>query len=158
MKKIATVVIMIIAALICSFSFVACSNTDVSLAMDKRYIYDGAVNKDAEKQIFYVFHRDSTGEYTYHYDGTYEHYHYIIHFKYTYVDGEKSAVVCLYDSLERLDGDDGSSISTRWSELVSASKNVLATVGSKGYIFWINEDYLKELPNFGKPSTKNRGQ
>ena len=160
MKKIAIYVMMIIAAIICSFTFVACSDNDVSassdaatLVMDKHYINADYVNEDTEKQIYYVFHADGTGEFIYHYDfsGSYyeSHYHYIIHFKYTYVDNDKSAVVCFYDSIERLDGDDKTYNSTSWSSLVTVSKNVLTTVGS-GYTFWISEDYLKNLTHFGK--------
>lgn len=138
----------IIATLICSLAFTAC-NTDAKLAMDKRYISESDVRKDAEKQVYYIFHSDGTGEYTYHYDGTYTHSHYILHFKYTYVDGDKSAVACFYDSIESLANDEGYK-PVGWSELVTVSKNVLATVGTSGYVFWINEDYLEELTNFRK--------
>ena len=155
---------MIIIALVCTFTFVACSNADATddsdvatLVMNKRYINKNYVSKDTEKQIFYVFHANGTGEYTYHYDHDYvdasfeshTHNHYIIRFNYTYVDDDKSAVVCFYDSIERLDGDDGTYKATTWTQLVTVSKNVLVTVETS-YIFWINEDYLKTLPHFGE--------
>lgn len=157
MKKIIAFVIITIVALICTFTFVACSNTDdptsstqATLVMNKRYIHEEYVRSETKSQLSYIFHADGTGEYTYHDDylGNYleEHNHYIIHFKYTYVDADKSAVVCFYDSIERLDGDDGKYTSTTWSVLLTVSKNVLATSAS---IFWINEDYLKTLSHFG---------
>lgn len=156
MKKIATFVMMVFVALICTFTFSACSGTDASassgvakLAMNKRYIRSGYVNENIENQDFYVFYANGTGEYTYHYESTYSHSHYKIYFKYTYVDSDKSAVACFYDSIERLDGDGGGYVSTKWYELVTVSKNVLTTVGTS-YVFWINEDYLKMIPHFGE--------
>ena len=147
---------LIVTALCCVFALSACEDKDVSaLAMDKRYISEDDVKKEYNQQLSYVFHSNGTGEYTRHYDyiSIFEdgssHLHYKIHFKYTYVDSDKSAVVCFYDSIERLDGDDGTMNPTNWSMLLTVSKNVLATAGSYGYGFWINEDYLKKIPNFG---------
>lgn len=150
MKKFAVIITFIIAVLCCAFAFSACGGNEAKLAMNKRYIIKSDVRNDENKQVSLVFHSNGTGEYTYHFDYTSTHNHYIIHFKYTFVEEDKSAVVCFYDSLERLDGDDGKYNSTSWSELVNVSKNVLATVGTYGYVFWINEDYLKTIPNFGK--------
>lgn len=161
MKKIAVFTMAIIVALICSFAFTACIGTNAAapadvakLVMNKRYIRDEDVGKDADKRSSYVFHANGTGEYTEHYDNGDTvwgyHQHYVIHFKYTYVDGDKSSVACFYDSIERLEGDDGGyETDTTWSCLVTVSKNVLTTVGL-GYTFWINEDYLKTIPHFGE--------
>lgn len=150
MKKIVAFTMVIIVVLICAFTFAACGEADsvTTLVMNKRYINEVHVSRDVKNQSSYVFHSDGTGEYTYHYDYSSTHEHYIIHFKYTYVDSENSAVVCFYDSMERLDGDDGKGGSTGWSNLITVSKNVLATVGPSDYVFWINEDYLKTIPNF----------
>ena len=161
MKKLAIFMMLIIIAICCMFAFSACEEDDnVSvLAIDKRYILANDVKKEVNKQDSYVFHFDGTGEYTLHYDYILwdeandeknTHNHYKIHFKYTYVDGDKSAVVCFYDNIERLEGDNGKANPTDWSALLTVSKNVLATAGSYGYVFWINEDYLKAIPNFGK--------
>lgn len=153
MKKILAITMLLVVTLCCAFAFTACGS-DAKLAMNKLYIRSSNVRLDADKQETYIFHSDGTGEYTYHYDrtttsGTYdEHNHYIIHFKYTYVDKDKSAVMCFYDSIERLEGDDGSS-HTAWSKLVTISKNVLMTISTTtGYDYWINEDYLDEIPNY----------
>lgn len=176
MKKQAILTILIFITLCCLFAFTSCErNGEVSVAadqnkesqaqevlvMDKRYISESHVRSSAEKQIYYVFHSDGAGEYIYHYDYDYIsdydkkydehiHRHYAIHFKYTYVDRDKSAVVCFYDSIERFEGDDGSYKSTSWSELITVSENVLSTIGSNDYVFWINEDYLKTIPNYRK--------
>lgn len=160
MKKLAIFTTLIVTALCCVFAFTACENDDTTgLVTDKHYIKSSDVRKDADEQVFYVFHSDGTGEYTYHYDyesSLYpEHNHYVISFKYTYVDSDKSAVVCFYDGIERLDGDDGSYTFTSWTELVTVSKNVLTTVGNYGYIFWINEDYLNTIPNYYLPRTSS---
>ena len=147
MKKIAIFLMLVVVTLCCAFAFTACGN-DGKLAMDKRYIYEGDAKADSDEQRSYIFHSRGTGEYTYHFDDSYgSHYHYVIHFKYTYVDEDKSAVACFYDSITRLDGDDGSYTSTTWSSLVIISKNVLTTGSST---FWINEDYLKTIPNYSK--------
>lgn len=159
MKKLAVLVMTVLVALTCSLAFVSCTDdaSAAALVMNKRYIQSSYVN-DTENQRYYVFHANGTGEYTYHYDydseydSSYsEHSHYKIHFKYTYVDQDKSAVVCFYDSMERLDGDNGkANVSTSWSNLLTVSKNVLSTAGTYGYNFWINEDYLKTIPHFGE--------
>lgn len=168
MKKFTAMILCLAAFLGCLFAFSACTETNESgdekesgkqseinvsaLTMEKHYYRETDIRLD--KRDSYLFHANGTGEYEYHYDYISEyvwdsdvHQHYIIHFKYTYVDNDKSSVVCFYDSLEGLDGDDGSYISTGWSELITVSQNVLMTVGSS-YIFWINEDYLGEIPNF----------
>ena len=160
MKRITILTILIVFSLCSAFAFTACGKNgetsgEEALVMDKRYINEFDAQKDEEKQKYYVFHSDGTGEYVYHYDYDYVssyltehvHRHYIIHFKYTYVDNEKSSVVCFYDRLERLEGDDSEYNSTSWSELVTVSKNVLSTIGTS-YVFWINADYLKTIPNF----------
>lgn len=153
MKKILAITMLLVVTICCAFAFTACGS-DSKLAMNKLYIREEDVGK--EVQDSYIFHSNGTGEYTYHYDyessvsSEYNYSrHYIIHFKYTYVDKDKSAVVCFYNSIERLEGDDGSYKSaSEWSKLVTVSKNVLATVGSTSYVFWINEDYLDEIPNY----------
>lgn len=152
MKKILAITMLLVVTLCCAFAFTACGS-DAKLAMNKLYIRSSDVRLDADEQETYIFHSNGTGELTYHYDydssSSAKHQHYTIHFKYTYVDKDKSAVMCFYDSLERLEGDDESYNSTAWSSLVTVSKNVLMTISTTvGYIYWINEDYLEEIPNF----------
>ena len=154
MKKFAIFMMLIITTLCCVFAFSACEDNDVSeLVMDKRYIREDDAKKESQQQSSYVFHSDGTGEYTFHYDGynDYDHEHYKITFKYTYADGDKSAVVCFYDSAEALegnyDGGYGLGYLTKWSRVLLVSKNVLVLGGTE---VWINEDYLKTIPNFGK--------
>ena len=150
MKKLAFFIMLIITTLCCVFAFPGCDEDVSKLAMNKRYINEADVDKDADEQQSYVFHSNGTGEYTYHFNGGYPNrYHIVIHFKYTYVDSDKRAVVGFYDSLERLEDDDGKFNNNGWTSLVTISKNVLATADSSGYTFWINEDYLKTIPNFG---------
>ena len=147
---------MLILTLCCGLALTACGKAEATagtLAMNKRYIRESDVKEDSSKQISYVFYSNGTGKYTYHYDYESifnpEHSHYVITFQYTYADNDKSAVVCFYDSFEALEGNTTEAL-TDWSTLVTVSKNVLATTGSYGYTFWINEDYLKNIPNFGR--------
>ena len=167
MKKVAVFILVAVVTLCSLFAFTACvkigetkgegATAEESLVMNKRYISEEDVRKAENKQRYYLFSPDGTGKYVYHFDyissisdyyNTHEHY--VIYFKYTFADSEKSAVVCFYDRLERIDGDDGSyNDATSWSTLVNVSKNVLTTIGSS-YYFWINEDYLETIPNFNK--------
>ncbi len=142
-KKLIIFVSLIICSLALLLALPACDNTAGSLQYDKKYIAEGHANNDKER--YYLFHSDGTGIYKYFSSGYTYAYDYTVSFKYTYADEDKTAVVCLFDSVEYGSKDTEKSVSTDWSELLTVSKNVLCT--TNGY-FYINEDYLKEIPNF----------
>ena len=142
----------VLVSLCCAVALAACGNSQSELVLNKYYILSDDVKADVSEQVTYVFFADGTGEYTYHYDyegssGYSEHSHYVIKFKYTYTDSDKSAVVCFYDGVETLEVNT-SAVSTGWTRLLTVSKNVLMATGSYGYSFYINEDYLSTIPNY----------
>ena len=166
----------------------ACDKTGRSknigaLQMEKKYLAEKTVNSNLTEedilaqpgeyltyQSYYVFHADGTGEYVCNeidYRDYNIHAKYTLHFKYTFVDEEKSAVACFYDRLDNQsiilkgykDETDNEGIPydydlTDWSRLVTVSKNVLCVTGT-GYTFYVNEDYVKQIPNFNK-QTENK--
>ena len=148
MKKKIFNVMLAVALICCAFSMFGCTNsqpsTEMSLVMNKRYILENDVRKDAEEQSYYIFYSDGTAKHVF------AVYREIMYLKYTYVDDDKSAVVCFFDYMENFDGELVTDAFTGYTELITVSKNVLSTVSTYGYTFWINEDYLKEIPNFRK--------
>ena len=139
---------MIVAVLCCGLALTAC-NGGGKLQMNKKYILSYDVNNAASSQSYFIFKHNGTGQY-YSHNESWKNTHYVINFKYTWVDDEKSAVMCFYDSHQALDGDNGehSYVSSRWSMLLTVSKNVLMHVGTSGYTFYINKNYLKTISNF----------
>lgn len=155
-KKLVIFVSLIVCSLALLLALPACdnpsngtSNGDCDLQYDKKYIYLTNVNND--KDCYYLFLADGTGFYRYYHkyeDSLFEKtyiYDYTVNFKYTYADNDKSAVVCLFDSVEYGSTDNTKEVKTNWSILLTVSKNVLCTTSGS---FYINEDYLKEIPNF----------
>lgn len=148
-KKLVIFVSLIICSLALLLALSACdspSNDGSDLQFDKKYIAKEHANKDTEG--YYLFHSDGTGIYKY-YDEEYDYtVDYTVSFKYTYADNDKTAVVCLFDSVKYGSKHSASSlfnVGTHWTSLLTVSKNVICTTGGNVYI---NEDYLKEIPNF----------
>lgn len=152
-----TIIILMMFAII---PLTGCSNGagNGNLQMNTKYIHEADVNKKGNEQRYVLFRANGTGEQkvffisdvaeTYNED-------YTIQFKYTYVNSDKSAVACLFDSVEYGDKhSDNQKVSTDWTAFYKVSKNILINDGSNrgvSYtIFLINENYLKSLPNFGK--------
>ena len=157
MKKLLSVLFAVTALFGCLFAFAACSSSS-SLRYEVRYIDESSVGEDEDKQEYYIFHKDGTGEYVYHYDyvSTWseydEHKHYSVSFKYTFVDKEKETIYCAYDGCEKLDGHVGAGdpVGSSWSRLITVSKNVIMSTSGSGMSFHLNENYLEEIPNFNE--------
>lgn len=159
---------LLLASVICLCT--ACDNDVGELQMNKKYLLKSSVNNELTEQeivenwssyttktceCYFMFYSDGTGIFVK--NDTYSNIHrkYTVHFKYTYVDEDKSAVVCFYDSIE----DNSVVISTGkpyeqdftgWTTLLTVSKNVACSAGTSGYTFYLNEDYAKQLPNLNK--------
>lgn len=138
------------------FALSACGGVS-SLQMNKKYIDEEYV-KDAEaQQSYYLFRSNGTGicKFYYDYDSPYDPSEdftvdYTVTFKYVYVDNQREAVVCFYDSVEYGEADTGEyKVVSDWSVLLTVSRNVLCSAGTGGYTFYVNEDYLGEIPDFG---------
>lgn len=118
------------------------------LQMDTKYVLSTEINRDESKKNYFIFHEDGTGEYKYYDYSSGNVSDFTFYLKYTFVDAEKSTVVCFYDSVEYHDGNVGSKANSLWCRTVGVSKNVLVETGGSIYI---NENYVAEnLPNFGK--------
>ena len=145
-KKLMIFVSLIICSLALLLALPACDSTSSDgsdLQLDKKYIAQGQANTTSE--CYYLFYSNGTGIFRANYQTSYGlTSDYTITFKYTYADNDKTAVACFFDSVE-LGRKNVVTVSSNWSSLFTVSKNVLFT--SAGGIF-INEDYLKEIPNF----------
>ena len=165
----------------CFATLAACDSNDNgknigALKTEKKYLEESTVNSTLTEQDiidsaddfyltyqqYYIFHSNGTGEYVYNgidYEsgGYIVHAKYTIKFKYTYVDDDKSAIACFYDSLENNstvigDYNTGNPFPysfNSWSRLITVSNDVLCLTGT-GYTFYVNEDYAKKLTNFNK--------
>lgn len=142
-KKLIIFISLIVCSLALLLALPACNTSSNSvLQYDKKYIYDDFVGKSGE-ECYYIFYSNGTGVRRYfHAYGTYCT-DYRLTFKYTYIDDDKEAITCFFDSVEYGNKNDAT-ISTDWSALLTVSKNVLCT----GTSFYINEDFLNEIPNF----------
>ena len=144
MKKLWAALCALVTLLGCLLAFTACG--DGGLKMNSRYINKSYVG-DNNECVSFEFHRDGTGEFLYKTD-YYGKNHYIVHFKWTYLDDEKSGVVCFFDEFEALEGNQYQwNDQNDWSFVLTVSKNVLMTTGG---VLYINENYLDEIPNFNK--------
>lgn len=169
-KKILSFVIVLMLIALSLVTLIACKDNSIEVVYGKKYILSDDVNEEADKQRYYVIKDDGTMIYRY-----YKIYNektdetqiidYILQYRYTFVDSDKSSIVCFYDSL--IDSSvyidkDGKTFPLKdyyigynylpdkdASELIIVSKNVLCIAGT-GYTFYINEDYVKNIPNFNK--------
>ena len=156
MKKILSAMLTVL-LLGCVFGLAGCKDEqaspageDMGLVMGKRYIYEYMLSANSTEERAFIFSADGTGKYVYKYESENEinNSHYEIYFKYTYTDDFKSEVICFFDGYKRLDGKTNAPCQTSWSIMIAVSKNVLMSVGSSGYSYYINEDYVATIPNF----------
>ena len=151
-KRLGLILLTVVVACFALFGLSACDSNVEQLQTNKKYIYSSDVGEDADKQAYYIFNSDGTGKYRYYFyfdiDSIFNE-DYTVKFRYTYVDNDKSAVVCLFDSVTYGSDNGTYRVSTTWTKLLSVSKNVLCIAGTGGYGFYINQDYLKTVPNFG---------
>lgn len=101
---------------------------------------------------------------------------YSVQYYYTFADEDKSALVYFYDKLlndsSTFTNADGATFPLDSDEyrkyckdnylvyeylpevyssgLLTVSKNILCSAGTSGYTFYLNEDYIKTIPNFNK--------
>lgn len=164
----------ILLAIMCCFaliSFVGCSDdnhaTDSpdSLQFNVKYYYYTRIhdnkNGDATYYIFYsngtcMRHEQSGTNYDSGYRKTSE---YKTYFKYTYMDEQKTGVALFFHSKEYTKYNADGTVLTvdttptdsesKSSNVYSVSKNIISGVSlSGGYHFYINENYVGEIPNY----------
>ena len=132
-------------------AFAGCSKTTSggemgTLELNKKYIHESYVQDKDGNYSYYIFTSADEGEAHYYYAGTGSNsriYSYTITFHYKIV-GEM--VNCFFHSVEYDTVDTEKNASTGWSYTLGADVDFLLQTNG---IYYINEDYLKEIPNFG---------
>ena len=159
-KKILAVVMSIFAAVLLVAAFAGCSDdaqaagagtsTTASVTLNKKYIEANDISEPESEQTYFIFTSDDTG--LYHYFNSVEYpsgggivNSYSIHFRYKIVS---DMVYCFYDSVEYDEVDTGNTeVETDWTRRLCGDTDFLVTVGSD---YFFNENYLGEIPHFGK--------
>lgn len=149
---------------------------DYGIVYGKKYILGSDIHEKATEQHYYIFYRNGMCKYhSYSKDvGANNSYiivrDYTVQYRFTFVDEDKSTIVYFYDGVtdDSTFTDASGNVTTLkesdyWkqsefayeylpdtddSSLITVSKNVLCTVGTYGYAFYVNEDYVSNLPNF----------
>ncbi|MCH5154104.1 MAG: hypothetical protein J1F71_02715 [Clostridiales bacterium] len=149
MKRKVLAMILALCLVISAFALTSCSDDYDELALNTKYIATSDAGRESDEQSYVIFYKNNTGVYRYYYRGVSLSENYTLKFKYTYVDKDKSAVMCFYDSI---DGSYSSSFSFHtWTTIFTVSKNGLMATGAAKNTYFVNEKYLKqELKNFGK--------
>lgn len=123
------------------------------LRFDSKY-YSG-IDGPMEERNYWTFSENGTGKYYfylyYEYSGKIEIDNYTIDFNYVYTNADKTQVTCFYNGVTYTAKDNQKAASTSWWRTLNVSENVLLSEGQYGYtLMGINEEYLKQIPNFGK--------
>ena len=153
MKKRFVFVWVMLALLLC---FAGCgtqkadfSNGDkAGLVLNKKYIYEGKVSQEEEKQSYFIFLSDGTGKYKYYnYSSSVATiYSYTVTFKYYIIE---DTLHCFYESVQYDDIHNADyTVITSWNySFLPCEKFLMQTNGT----YYLNEDFLKEeIPNFGR--------
>ncbi len=125
------------------------SNGDkAGLVLNKKYIYEGKVSQEEEKQSYFIFLSDGTGKYKYYnYSSSVATiYSYTVTFKYYIVE---DTLHCFYESVQYDDIHNADyTVITSWNySFLPCEKFLMQTNGT----YYLNEDFLKEeIPNFGR--------
>ena len=150
-RKFLAAVFCIFAAAMLFCAFAGCSKTTSggemgTLELNKKYIHESYVQDKDGNYSYYIFTSADEGEHHYYYPGIGSNsriYSYTIYFRYKIV-GEMAH--CFFDSVEYGVDDTEKSVSSNWSSSLGADVDFLLRTNG---IYYINEDYLKEIPNFG---------
>lgn len=132
-------------------------NVTPQLTYGKKYILDDDVKIAAGEQTWCIFNADGTGKYHiyYKYESSYygtEISDYTINFKYSYTNTLKTKIACFYDSITYGATDNQKSDRRSWSTVFEMGENMILDLGQYGYSIYVNEDYIKQIPNFGEES------
>ena len=154
-KRLCLILTLVIITVLAVIPFTACTDDgEYALKTDKKYIRESDINQETSGQNYVLFRTNGTGEYKYLYISSVSSDYnedYKINFKYVYADSDKSTVICLFDSIQ-FGKNHPNNITGYydWSKMFTVSKDVVCSVGGTGYTMYINEDFIKEIPNFGE--------
>lgn len=158
-------------------------NDDYVIEYGKKYILSSDLRAKVTEQHYFIFYRNNTCKYHYYStvktpDNEVLKFDYTADYIFTFVDNDNSSVAFFYDNItdhstytdvtgltcnlkESLYWKNNSHLyvdylpDTDQCGLITVSKNVLCTVGSNGYAFFVNEDYVSKLPNFATKTEEN---
>ena len=155
-KKFFVLLLAVALCLSTALGLVACGDDYDELQYNVKYIYDNSYirGKVNDRKTYFVFYDNGTG--IYHHYASYSYYtdQYTVKFKYTYLDSDKSTVMCYYDDITFGDEHNSSTSKSKyndWSNMVAVSKNTLMRTTSTSIGYFVNENYLNnEIPNFAK--------
>ncbi len=126
----------------------ASASEDGGLVFNKKYVRSAF---GEGRDNYFIFRSDGTGDYVCNRDYDYAaNEHYTLHFKWFYADKDESAVVCFYDSVKYGEGHKGVEISDDTKYFVTVSEHVLCSNNGVSNSYFINEDVVGELKNYGK--------
>ena len=161
-KKIVSVLLAVTAALGCVTLLTSCGGAQVGrrrngndrAACVRQKICGIWIDcKGFGKTVHFVFQKDGTGTYTYFYEYTSEYgssYNYTeaytVTFKY-FLNGAYADM--FYDSVEYASADTKHTDLKKWKRSYLFDENFLRS-GETGEIWYISEDFLSKIPNFGK--------
>ena len=154
-KKILAVVMSIFAAVLLVGAFAGCSDdaqaagdgagTTVSVTLNKKYIEGSSVSAPESEQTYFIFSSADSGKYHYYYygGGTY-YWSYTINFHYKV---NSDVIFMFYDSVEYDAVDTRKDVESSWAEFLIVDADFKVSSQKE---FYVCEDYLGEIPNFGK--------
>ncbi len=117
------------------------------LVFDKKYVRSGSAEG---RENYFIFRADGTGDFVRNYDSDSPNdQHYTMHFKWFYADSEESAVACFYDGVKYREDHQNGTVYDDTTYLVTVSEHVLCANNGSSTSYYINEDDLDKLPNFG---------
>ncbi|HIZ10141.1 MAG TPA: hypothetical protein H9726_06605 [Candidatus Borkfalkia avicola] len=152
-RKFLAVVFVILAAVLLVGIFAGCGagTANASVTLNKRYIAEGDLGEPEDEQVYFEFTSGNTGVYHYYYHGDYGTAgvslisSYSVHFRYKIVS---DMVYCFYDSVEYDEADtEKAEVETDWKRYMGADTDFLMSASGS---FYFCEDYLAEIPDFGK--------
>ncbi|MBS6475314.1 MAG: hypothetical protein KH354_04945 [Clostridiales bacterium] len=135
----------------CDSGAISGSHKATEFVCGKKYLSQSAESDSFKRAAYYKFDNDGSGEYYYYYQdngsGAPNIIAYTVTFKYIYVD--ESTVMCFYDGVAyHEEHNRGKEVASDWSRALLVSENVI--LESSGGNKYLNEDYIKTLPNFCK--------
>ena len=153
-KKILAVVMSIFAAVLLVGAFAGCSDdaqasggasTTARVTLNKKYIEGSSVSAPESEQTYFIFSSADSGKYHYYYygGGTY-YWSYTINFHYK-VNSDVSFM--FYDSVEYDAVDTRKDVESSWAEFLIVDADFMVSAQKE---FYVCEDYLGEIPHFGK--------
>lgn len=149
MKKRIFALLLCIVSLVTLFAFTGCdksvkSDNGATLELDVKYILESDTQIDEDFQTYFVFTSKNKGYYIRYYSFDTSVTHYKVNFIYIF---EADTIMCFYDSAEYFNDHNENTVNSTWNFTLLPTKNCLMSVGNT---YYINENFLDEIPNYGK--------